>query len=183
MKSLSFNNFSVSVDFEKGLITSLILGGCERVFYPSPVFTLRLRDRSGKESYLSVESAKSCFLTEDGAIYSNFEGFCDLAVKISLKNENGEAAWRVETEQKDDSFLVEWIDLAPITLAPLRDNNENGDGGEIHFPYNEGALISDVECREEIVFRHVEPEYPSHGGYAIFPNMVCSQMLSYHWAD
>lgn len=30
-------------------------------------------------------------------------------------------------------------------------------------------------------FRHCEPEYPSMGSYAMFPNMISSQMLAYLW--
>ncbi|MBR5615787.1 MAG: hypothetical protein IKW66_03105, partial [Clostridia bacterium] len=60
---------------------------------------------------------------------------------------------------------------------------ENGGGGRILFPYNEGALVSNMETREESSFCHCEPEYPSRGSFAVFPNMVCSQMLAYLWGD
>ena len=45
------------------------------------------------------------------------------------------------------------------------------------------ALISDAACREGTDFRYEEPQYPSKGCYAIFPNMVFSQMLAYLWKD
>jgi hypothetical protein len=79
-----------------------------------------------------------------------------------------------------DGLCAEWVDFPLAALPKLA---ENGGGGEILFPYNEGALVRDIDAREESPFNHKEPVYPSHGSYAVFPNMVCSQMLSYHWGD
>ena len=51
------------------------------------------------------------------------------------------------------------------------------------FPYNEGALISDWNVRQETSFRYQDPDYPSKGSYMVFPNMMFAQMMSYLWED
>lgn len=57
--------------------------------------------------------------------------------------------------------------------------DEQGGRGEILFPYNEGCLVTDMGRRNASPFPYIEPEYPSLGKYAVFPNMICSQFLSY----
>ena len=177
----NFEKFSLTADLERGEITSLAINGKERVASPSELFRIRLRDREGKELLLSSREAKNCQVTDDGAIYS---GFCaDVSVKVSIKNENGEAASRISVIHNGEDFFTEWVDFPNITLPMLEKNNRDGNGGRILFPYNEGALVSDIDEREESPLSYTEPEYPSHGSYAMFPNMVCSQMLAYLWED
>jgi hypothetical protein len=47
------------------------------------------------------------------------------------------------------------------------------------FPYNEGALVEDLDQRQATGFRYQEPLYPSLGCYAMFPNMIASQFMAY----
>ena len=48
-----FNRFSLGVDFERGVLTSLVIDGIERVVEPSPLFRVQLRDREGNRTVIS----------------------------------------------------------------------------------------------------------------------------------
>lgn len=189
MNSLLLHNLAISVDFLAGHISSVIVNGIERLAHPSPLFRLRLRDHNGRAICFDTYDAHTCHPTEDGAIYTNFKRsdteLCldSLSVRVFLADENGEAAWRVSVDPSTEDYFVEWIDFPMVTLPHLSENNPLGTGGEILHPYNEGALISDWSAREETAFAYRSPEYPSKGSYAIFPNMICSQLIAYLWKD
>lgn len=182
MKALELYNMTLAVDFEKGEINSLELAGKQRLHTPSPLFCLRLRDSEGNAILRSAYDATACTLTADGAIYSGF-GVDSLSVQVHLSEKQGSAAWRIGLSGLSDQYFAEWVDFPLLTLPALKENNQTGDGGVILHPYNEGALISNNDHRQQTDFRHWEPEYPSLGCYSIFPNMICSQMLAYLWED
>ena len=176
-----FNRLSMDVDFVSGVIKSIAVNGTERLAAPSPLYNIRLRDREGKSFCVSSFDAGSCVETDNGAFYGNFNGM-SLTVNITLRNADGEAEWGISVKP-DNGYFVEFVDFPSIILPALEDNNLNGDGGKILFPYNEGALISDITVRESSCFSHCDAEYPSRGWYSVFPNMVCSQMMAYIWDD
>lgn len=189
MYTLRLQHMCLSVDFQAGEIASLILGGKERVAERSPLFRLRLRDRAGEAFVLSTYEAASCLETGDGAVYSEFRGYPDgtqpwaLSVRVHLTEANGQAAWRISVTEASGAYFAEWVDFPLVTLPPLSDNTPEGDGGRILYPYNEGVLVSDLALRESAGFGYREPEYPSLGSYAVFPNMISSQMIAYLWKD
>ena len=182
MYTIQLFNMTLTVDFAAGHVASLVLGGKERVVAPTALWRLRLRDQAGRASVYSAYDAKACTLTEDGAIYAGFDGQ-SFTVCVYLAEKEGDAAWRAEVRGLDGEHVVEWLDFPLLTLPALKENNEQGNGGTILYPYNEGALISNNDHRNQTDFRHWEPEYPSLGCYGVFPNMVCSQMQAYLWED
>ncbi|MBR5602016.1 MAG: hypothetical protein IKW24_05245, partial [Clostridia bacterium] len=182
MYTLQLSNMTLTVDFATGQIASLVLGGKQRVAAPAPIFALRLRDAKGNATVYSAKDATAATPTEDGAMYSGF-GLQGLCVQVHLTEQKGSAAWRIGVKGLDAEHFVEWVDFPLVTLPALRENNENGDGGQILLPYNEGVLVSDNDHRQQTDFRHWEPEYPSLGCYPIFPNMISSQMMAYLWED
>ncbi len=179
---LELKELTLTVDFQKGCISSLIIRGRERLAAPEPLFAVRLRDKAGKLFLLTSYDARLCAEQKDGALYSDFP-LADISVRICLNDENGEAAWRISVTPQNDSYFVEWVDFPKINLPKLVVNNTDGNGGRILFPYNEGVLVSDLDLRERTRFTHVDAEYPSMGKYSVFPNMICSQMLAYLWDD
>ena len=181
---VNFNKISFLVDFGNGEIASLNIGGKERLAYKSPLFRVCLRKSTAENIIVTAYDAASCIEIEDGAIYTDFSGVA-LSVRVCFANENGEAAWRIAVIPSSDVCFVEWVDFLPITLPKLVANNEEGNGGRILFPYNEGVLVSDIDTREvdNAWLKHEDAKYPSKGSYAVFPNMVCSQMLAYLWDD
>ncbi len=187
MRTLQLQNMILSVDHEGGRISSLVLGGKERVAGSVPLFKIGLRNNSGALTVLSTFDACVCHETEDGAVYSDFKlddtAYEGLSVQVFLTNDEGNAAWRIAVHVKDQGYFAEWVDFPLIALPALSDNNQHGDGGQILLPYNEGVLISDAITRELTDFRHWEPEYPSLGCYSLFPNMISAQMMAYLWDD
>lgn len=179
---LALRNLNLTVDFTKRTVTSLRLAGKERLGAPSPLFRIQLLDRAGAATQCSAYDAAACRETADGATYTDFVAVPGLKVQVHLTNENGEAAWRIDVTPGDTDHLVEWVDFPLVTLPTLTENDPEN-GGSILFPYNEGALVSNIELRENSHLRHMEPRYPSEGCFPVFPNMVCTQMLGYIWHD
>jgi hypothetical protein len=174
---------TLSVDFPAGRITSLVIRDVERLTSPRPLFRARLRDKDGSSSLIAAYDAASCRETADGAVYSDFPHLAGLTVEIRVTDRDGNAAWQANASLGNDEYLMEWLDFPLINLPALVDNNTEGNGGRILYPYNEGVLISDASLRQMTDFRHFESEYPSLGCYPIFPNMISSQMQAYLWED
>lgn len=178
---LALRNFDLTVDFPAKTVSSLCLNGKERLCAPSPLFRIHLLDKAGNGTTCSAYDAATCTETEDGAVYTDFAAMPGLTATVHLTNEAGEAAWRIDVTP-DADHVVEWVDFPLVTLPTLVENDPSV-GGSILFPYNEGALVSNIELRESSHLRHMEPRYPSEGCFPVFPNMVCTQMLAYIWED
>lgn len=185
MYTVSAENLSVSFDAFRGEITSVRLFGRERVVDGAPLFRICLRDLDGSALTLTAKDATVVEKIEDGALFSGFHTpdgrALGASVRVFLTEEAGELAWRVRVDGIDADRLLEWIDFPLVTL-PSPGKNTLG-GGKILYPYNEGALVDDLELYEAAWFRYEEPEYPSKGAFGVFPNMICSQMLAYLWED
>ena len=178
---LDLRNGRLTVDFERGSIESLFIGGIERVACRLPLFNVRLRNREGGSVTVGAYDAGSCSLFEGGAEYSSFDRAVE-RVSVLLEERCGEAEWRIKVVPSDGDFCIESVDFPLINLPELCDNNALG-GGAVLYPYNEGALITDMDVRDGSGFGHADAEYPSKGKYSVFPNMICSQMLAYLWDD
>lgn len=179
---LSLKDLILDTDFKNGCISSVKIKGIERLATHTPLFCACLRDTEGAQALFTSYDAKQVTETSDGAIYSGFS-LASLSIKVRLTDENGEAAFRISVTPGNSSYFVEWVDFPGITLPPLEENNTSGNGGKILYPYNEGALVSDINLRKLSDLRHEDATYPSRGAYSVFPNMICSQMLAYIWND
>lgn len=165
---------SLTVDFEKGEVSSLLLGGKEMLQARTPLYRLRLMDEKGESTVYTSYDAKKVTETDDGAFYTGFPE--DIAVRVfALNDEKTLVKWRIEVKN-NTSKLVEWVEFPNIVLKPLL---KNGGEGKVLFPYNEGALVDDLDLREASPFPYREAEYPSLGAYSMFPNMLSSQFLCY----
>ncbi len=185
MYTVSTKGLSVSFDASRGEITSVRIGERERITGAAPLFRFCLRDRAGNALTLTAKDAAKAEVSEDGALFGGFsapDGYSiGATVRVFLTEEEGELAWRVRVDGVDTDRLLEWIDFPLLTL-PSPGKNTVG-GGKILYPYNEGALVDDLDLYESAWFGYEEPEYPSKGAFGVFPNMVCSQMLAYLWED
>ncbi|MBQ3015417.1 MAG: hypothetical protein IJD79_01405 [Clostridia bacterium] len=177
---LNLKNMILSVDFERGRIDSLLMLGRERLGGKMPLFKIILRDREHRVSSVTSFDAKCVRLLSDGAEYSGF-GEYDITVKATVKAVSDEVEWYISVTPKSYDILIESVDYPLVKMPMLRENATGG--GEILFPINEGVIVSDYYKRAKGWFKHKEPEFPSEGNYAIFPNMICSQMLSYIFDD
>ena len=176
--TLHGKNLILTADLAKGEVTSLVLFGKERLWAPTALFRLSLRNAAGEAVVLSSREATAWEATADGARYRFAEGASE--VRFAATEEGGEIALRCSAVPRD-GYCVEWVEpcalILPETVA------SNPEGGRILFPYNEGVLVSDLAARDETGLRHEDAAYPSKGAYAVFPNMICSQMMAYLWED
>ncbi len=165
----------IVLDLEKGIISSISYKGVDICAKKSPIFVLRLTEKSGSVLDLASTQAKEFFV--DGklseATFSKFSE--DISVKVKfLQTERGINV-RFSVENRTDK-IVEHVEIMPIVLKPLV---KNGGIGKILYPYNEGALIEDNDLRATCHLQYNEPQYPSMGSYGIFPNMIQSQFMAY----
>ncbi len=173
MKVYQFNNNAVTVDFEKARIASIVMGGEELIAGDNSFFAVKLRDRAGNHKI--VDGYECSFVSFDGEVahYTHRE----MEVYIKVRREENRLIWRICVENKTDK-LIEWAQVMSLGVGG-RLCDEEGGKGEILFPWNEGCLVRDMHKRNTNPFPYIEPEYPSLGKYAIFPNMVSSQFLAY----
>ena len=67
------NKGSITIDFERGVVSSILSGSTELTFGETPLFELRLLEDDGTKHEFSAKDATSVALTDDGAIYGGFE--------------------------------------------------------------------------------------------------------------
>lgn len=174
MKTFKDPYATLSVSFDKGEVASLILGGREILQAKTPLFRLRLMDEKGESIVYTAYDAKAITEEADGARFAGFPE--DISVRVSTeKSETALVNWCITVENRTGK-LVEWVEFPNIVLKPLL---KNGGDGKVLFPYNEGALVDDLDLREASPFPYREAEYPSLGAYSMFPNMLSSQFLCY----
>ena len=147
MQNLSFGEFSLAVDFAAGHIDSVFALGKERLCAKMPLFSIGLRKKDGSTLTICTYDAKMCRETDDGALYGDFP-VGQISVRVFLAPKNNELEWRISVENTASDLLCEWVDFPYVTLPALRENSQNGNGGEILYPYNEGVLVSDIDRRE-----------------------------------
>ncbi len=178
MRRFVFDNLTVYVDFPAGCVKKLCVKGKNRLADAAPLFRVGVRDKKGEPSVFSAFDKTYCYETGNGAVYGFENG---ASVTVTLDNENGSAAWRISVCGIPKNRFVEWVEFGMAVMPKLRENGRGG--GSVLFPYNEGVLVSDYSIRERTSFLHWPLEYPSYGSLAMFPNMVCSQMLAYLFDD
>lgn len=167
------NGYQVSIDFEKARICSIMVAGEELTTGKIPFYAVKLRDRNGKSRIISGDEHNFVSLESDVVRYSHEE----VEVSIDIKQQQKSLVWRISIQNKTED-LLEWAEVMSFGVhEKLRD--EAGGKGAIVFPYNEGCLVTDMNKRNTNPFPYIEPEYPSLGKYAIFPNMISSQFLAY----
>lgn len=172
MFTYSENGVFFSVDFKKGELRSLSYEKTEILSGRLPLFKLCLMDREGNRKVLSSDDASEVSENGSKATYGGFSENVEVTVSVECENK---IKWYLSVKNGTDK-LIEWVEYPSAPLKPL---TSNGGIGKILYPYNEGALIDDMELREASGFRHCDPFYPSHGSFSVFPNMVCSQFLCY----
>lgn len=171
MYNIHANRIHLSIDEERGVISSLMLDNRECCVGECPIFTIRLRDRDGGCYYVNSSDASLCTADDFTLVYEGFEGFGELSVKLII-NASDKIEWRIEIDGVDNTRAIEWVEFPKVCLPRLIDNDATG--GKIVFPYNEGMIVSN-----ESLLPRYEMEFPMSGAYFIFPNMVCSQFMAY----
>ena len=178
MRTLRFSNVDLTVDVAHGSAVSLCVGGIELLSAASPLFRFCLRHPDGAAEVFSSVQGAGAEVAEMTWCYEGFPGNAQgVSVLLVPDVEDGALQTRICVKNHTD-FLVEWVEVLPLLLPALRE--EGGRlGGEMLYPFNEGALVDSMAMRQESWFPSMEPEYPSMGSFPVFPNMICSQMMAY----
>ncbi len=162
----------VCIDFSTGFISSVNVGGKELVVGKTPLFTIRMRTNEGNAVLADAFQAKKCECKGNLAVYSGFPFDIEVEVEVGKADET---RWQIRIRNHTD-MVIEWVDFPSVRLDPLK---KNGGEASVLIPYNEGAIVEDAWLRQKSIFPHVEPEYPSHGSYYMFPYMLSSQFMCY----
>ena len=176
MIALLAKNLELSLDYERGVISSLKIGGNERLASICPVFRARLRNLNGDCFYIDSTASIKVTGKNNKITYSGFNGdFSTIEVTVTI-TDGDDISWYISVEGVPSEYALEWVEFPKICLPRLIDNYPNG--GRILFPYDEGVLLTD-----ETSLPRYEPDFPMSGAHFIFPNMVCAQFISYHFDD
>lgn len=175
---LEGNNFVIKIDWEKGVIPSILYRENEICAKPFPIFSIRLTDREGGVVDYTALDTKIVECAKDG-LSASYTGFTDdVIVKVSISPESAGFSVRIAVENHTDK-IVEHIEILPMVVKPFI---KNGGIGRMLYPYNEGVIVEDDNLRAPSHLQHFPPEYPSQGAFGVFPNMVCSQFMAYLFA-
>ena len=71
---------------------------------------------------------------------------------------------------------LEWVEFPCVTVPDTF--ADHGGNSKILWPYNEGAIITDITGRENSPFPYREPQYPSFGSDAMCPGMLSTPMMA-----
>ncbi len=138
-----------------------------------PLYGIKLRSRSGQSQWIWAGEGTFAGEKDDVYLYHHEQ----VEVCLSVKCADGALHSRLRV-QNHTKLLIEQVELLPVgVFGKLK--GEPGGRGAIVFPYNEGCLVTDMDKRNWSPFPYMEPEYPSLGKYAVFPNMICAQFLAY----
>lgn len=172
--NIKFVGGLLTADLSIAKITALEYKGVNILAAPAPLFSVALRARDGSQIRFDSDSATLIGIEPNGATYS-CSAVADVDVTIFMDVCGQQLNWRISVENRTD-MLIEWVDFPNVDLITLK---KDGGIGEILFPYNEGVLVDSMQKRLSSPFTPREPEYPSKGWFAVFPNMICSQFEAY----
>jgi len=178
MLKLSNNFYKLNIDEEKNKIDSFLMGENNLLSENQPpIFKVRFRDEQGDEVYFCADCAdEKSAEARDNEItlcYKKNEGKIAVTIK-AIADETPFVKWQASVES---DLQLEWIEYPRVTVPDTF--SDRGGSSKILWPYNEGALVSNIDAREnneEFVSR--EPEYPSRGAYAMYPGMVFAPFMA-----
>lgn len=170
---LKANGLTLGFSEDLRAIGSLELGR-ELINSRLPLFSIRLRDENGEASFIDINDAEVKVSQGENSMVLEYS-FADFTVRVSVKG--GEAiVWKLAVDNNSDK-AVEYIDFPSIAISGRLKRN----GGEdaIVSSYNEGLIVEDASRKRDMV----DPEYPSQGGYMMFPYMLSAQFMLYLAGD
>jgi len=173
MKRFVLEGGHAEFDEGKGAMLSLVYDGVSFIAKPIPFFALRLRGHDGKHH--DVDASSFSYKGEEGG-YFHYEGE-EADVDLKIVGEKGALEAFIRVKNKTD-LLLEWVEWGSLGVEEGLEDDPGGKG-QILYSYNEGAVVTSLKRREGCVFRSADPDYPSKGTNAIFPNMLCAQFMAY----
>ncbi len=127
------------------------------------LFLLRTRDKAGAPRLFAPTDAE---ISLNGSTIAY--RFPELTVSLTIGG-GGSITWHFAVENRS-ALAVEFLDLPGVTFGGLL--RENGGDCAIVSSYNEGLLVEDWHRKTDMT----DPEYPSLGGYMMYPYMLSSPL-------
>ncbi len=161
---LKSDRLAIKLNSARTSLESFKIDGRELLASAQPLlFLLRARDKKGGEKLFSPDKAEIIS-------FGSETRYCFESLTVCLKIKvDGQITWSFAVENRSD-LAIEFLDLPNVCFAgKLREN-----GGEcaVISSYNEGLLVEDYRLKTGMV----DPEYPSHGGYMMYPYMLSSPL-------
>lgn len=172
IKTYSFNNVKVEIDFKRKKVTSVVFKDEELIKGDVPFFTIKIRDRDGNKNYISSLDFNFVNYLNETAYYTHEI----VDVELSINQVSNGLKWGVKVKNHTDK-LIEQVELMSLGFESTL--IEDGGKGEIIIPYNEGARITSLKRRDAGGFTYREVDYPSYGISYVYPNMISSPFMAY----
>ena len=151
-------------------IGNVSLYGREMAGNSAPLFSVRLRDENGAPVIFDAAGADASAEYGDNAAALTYR-FDSLTITVTIRG-GDRIVWNLEVKNNSD-HAVEYIDFPSLSVkGKLR--RDGGDGAVVSM-YNEGLLVEDGRLKTGMT----DPEFPSQGGYMMFPYMVSAQFMLY----
>ncbi len=178
MLSLSNCQYALTLDERRGTVQSLRAGEKELLSGAQPpVFLLALRDDAGERITLDAESPCTFAAGQkDGEITLTYQNIGDTGTSLTLTVREDGTAFSKWSADVTGTLQLEWLEFPRVTVADTF--SDRGGESRILWPYNEGALVTNLDARAQSDFPYREPEYPSHGSYAMYPGMLFAPFLA-----
>lgn len=141
------------------------------------VFSVQFRDENGgKITFCDTDAKKINIYDNENKIIMEFSNLGNTGTDVVISVSGDESKNLIWKSSIKSDLQLEWIDFPSVTVPDTFE--DNGGDSKILWPFNEGALITDITRREKSTFRFREPEYPSLGLYAMCPGMVFAPFMA-----
>lgn len=143
----------------------------------SSIFSVQFRNENGEKiAFCDTDAEKRKISVKENKMTMEFLNLGNTGTDVVLSVSGNESANLVWKSSVKSDLQLEWIDFPSVTVPDTFE--DNGGDSKLLWPFNEGALITDVTRREKSTFRFREPEYPSLGLYAMCPGMVFAPFMA-----
>lgn len=166
-------DYKLVLDENRGCIVSLIQGEKEYIKHETPLFTVRMMNKSG--DYEEVSAFDMSFdkkVCENGG-YTFVYGSEKVIVSVKIKNDTG-----INLQFFVKNLTCCAIESVDTSVIVPRDLVKNGGNAKIMWGFNEGTLIEDAAQKEK-TYGNIKLEYPGQGLMSIFPAIVETQFMAY----
>lgn len=179
MLHLKNEYYQLNINEDNGVIASFLYREKNLLSEKQPpLFKVRFRTEAGDAVCYDANDMSSCeTLCEDNKLTLTYclESEANIKVVITVVGDDTPfTKWQAEVSA---DLQLEWLEYPCVTVPDTF--TDRGGNSSILWPYNEGALVTNIDSREKNEeFEPKEPEYPSRGAYAMYPGMVFAPFMA-----
>ena len=143
-----------------------------------PLFKVRFRTEKGEAiSYDAYDMCICATLCEENKIMLTYTRQGETNIKVVLTVIGDDTPFTKWHAEVFSDLQLEWLEYPCVTVPDTF--ADRGGNSSILWPYNEGALVTNIDSREKNEeFEPKEPEYPSRGAYAMYPGMIFAPFMA-----